>query len=186
MVWDQAFVLSLGVLAFIATIRMLEVLSTLKHLKAIVDIFRKCGKDLFWYGLSFVQIFLGFCGLGLLLFGSQLESYRNLYQCMGTLFIAMIGKSRFSEINETNPVLAKVFFILYVLIVVYFFLTIFLAIIGASIDEVVQQNRTGPDHDLIAYMIKKIKDLFNKPALKIQKQKREKKTTPTPTNNKIT
>ncbi|XP_060565690.1 polycystin-1-like protein 2 [Ruditapes philippinarum] len=181
--WDQGFVLALGVLAFLATIRMLEVLSTLKHLKAIVDIFRKCGKDLFWYGITFVQIFVGFCGLALLLFGSQLESYRNVYQCMGTLYIAMIGKSRFTEINETNPVLAKVFFMLYILIVVYFFLTLFLAILGASIDEVVQQNRTGPDHDLIAYMISKIKHFINKPELSMKKQReRTAKTAPTSAN----
>ena len=171
-VWDQLLVLSLGVLAFLSTIRMLEVLSTLKHLKAVVDIFHKCGKDLFWYGMSFVQIFTGFCILALLLFGSQLESYRNLYQCMGTLFIAMIGKSRFTEINETLPILAKVFFLLYILVVVFFFLTIFLSILGASIDEVVQQNHTMPEYDIITYILQKMKDLFHQPTPMEKKKKR--------------
>ena len=181
-VWDQLLVLDLGVLAFLATIRMLEVLTTLKHLKAIVDIFNKCGKDLFWYGVSFVHIFIGFCALAFLLFGSQLESYRNLYKCAGTLFIAMIGKSRFAEINEAHPVLAKIFFLLYVLVVVYFFLTIFLSILGASIDEVIQQNRSGPDHDIISYVLRKMKDFFHRPALTIKKKRRA-KTTPFPSNS---
>jgi hypothetical protein len=72
---------------------------------------------------------------------------------------------------------------LYILIVVYFFLTLFLAILGASIDEVVQQNRTGPDHDLIAYMISKIKHFINKQELSMKKQReRTAKTTPTSAN----
>ncbi|XP_045163850.2 polycystin-2-like [Mercenaria mercenaria] len=161
--WDQLLVFFLSVLAFLATLRMMEVFSTLNKVRAIVEIFSQCGKDLFWYGLTFAQIFIGFCGFSLLLFGSKLASYRNMYQCMGTLFIAMIGKSKFTEINETQPLLAKFFFMLYVLVVVYFILTIFLSILGASIDQVVQGNRKSSEYDLITFLMQNFKALLFTP-----------------------
>jgi surface polysaccharide O-acyltransferase-like enzyme len=149
-----------------ATLRLLEVFATSKKVSAVVYVFKDCGKDLFWYGMTFLYIFMAFCFLGMLLFGSQLESYKSMYQCMGTLFIAMIGKSKFTEINETQPILAKVFFIFYILTIVFFILTIFLAILGASIDTVVQGDRVDKNEDIIEIMMKRFKLLIAKPSSK--------------------
>ncbi|XP_045163703.2 polycystic kidney disease protein 1-like 2 [Mercenaria mercenaria] len=161
--WDQILLSLLAILVFMATLRILEVFATTKKVGAVVKVFQDCGKDLFWYGMTFLYIFTGFCILGTLLFGSALESYNNMYQCMGTLFIAMIGKSKFTEINETQPVLAKVFFIFYIFTVVFFILTIFLSILGASIDSVVHSTREDTREDIVEIMMKKIKSIFVKP-----------------------
>ncbi|XP_060581115.1 polycystin-2-like [Ruditapes philippinarum] len=164
--WDQILVSLLAILVFMATLRLLEVFATSKKVSAVVYVFKDCGKDLFWYGMTFLYIFMAFCFLGMLLFGSQLESYKSMYQCMGTLFIAMIGKSKFTEINETQPILAKVFFIFYILTIVFFILTIFLAILGASIDTVVQGDRGDKNEDIIEIMMKRFKLLIAKPSSK--------------------
>ncbi|XP_045161835.2 polycystic kidney disease protein 1-like 2 [Mercenaria mercenaria] len=161
--WDQVLVSFLAILVFMATLRILEVFATTKKVGAVVKVFQDCGKDLFWYGITFLYIFMGFCFLGMLLFGSELFSYSTVYQCMGTLFTSMIGKSKFTEINETQPILAKVYFMFYILTVVFFVLTIFLSILGASIDKVVHDIREDTREDIIEIMMNKIKSLFGKP-----------------------
>lgn len=164
--WDQILVAFLGILVFLGTLRVLEVFATSKKISAIVDVFNDCGKDLFWYGMTFLYIFLGFCIFGTLLFGSVLASYMSIYQCMGTLFIAMIGKSRFTEIEDAQPVLAKVFFILYIITVVFFILTMFLSILGASIDTVIHDTRADTKEDLLELLIMQMRSLIKKPAVK--------------------
>lgn len=158
--WDQLLVTILAVLVFMATLRILEVFSTSKKVSAVVKVFQDCGKDLFWYGVTFLHILLGFCFLGVLLFGSQILAYMNIYQCMGTLFIAMIGKSNFVEINESDPVLAKVFFMVYIFTVVFFTLTIFLSILGTSIDRVVHSLHEDKSEDVIELIFRKFMSLF--------------------------
>ncbi|XP_053378970.1 uncharacterized protein LOC123526495 isoform X2 [Mercenaria mercenaria] len=162
--WDQILVSSLAFLLFMATLRMLEVFASSKNVNAIYKVFCECGKDLFWYSMTFLHIFLAFCFLGFLMFGSQLLSYKNIFKSMGTLFVTLAGKSKFAEINEKQPVYAKVFFSFYILTVVFFVLTIFLSLLGISIDNVVHETRQDPREDVIDYVVKYILSLFTKPA----------------------
>ncbi|WAR15130.1 PK1L2-like protein, partial [Mya arenaria] len=155
--WDQILVACLSILVFMATFRILEVFATSKKVSALVKVFQQCGKDLFWYGMAFLHMFLGFCFLGFLLFGSHLMSYMTIFKCLGTLFIAMIGKSKFTEINETQPLLAKIYFIVYIFIIVFFVLSIFLSILGASIDNAVQETKKTKQEDLVELLIRKVK-----------------------------
>ncbi|WAR15128.1 PK1L2-like protein [Mya arenaria] len=161
--WDQILVACLSILVFMATFRMLEIFATSKKVSALVKVFQQCSKDLFWYGMAFLHMFLGFCFLGYLLFGSHLASYMNVFKCLGTLFIAMIGKTKFTEINETQPLLAKFYFIVYIVVIVFFVLSIFLSILGASIDNAVQETKTEKQEDLVELLIRKLKTTFSKP-----------------------
>lgn len=158
--WDQIFISALAVLVFMATLRMLEVFASSKKINAVILVFNECGKDLMWYSFTFLHILLAFCLLGLQLFGSQLTSYKDIYSTMETLFLSLIGKSKFTEIDDKEPVLAKLFLTLYILAVVFFILSIFLSILGASIDSAVHDSRHDPREDLIESVMKIIQALF--------------------------
>lgn len=179
--WDQILVTLLAVLVFMATLRILQVFASTKKVGAAVRVFRECGKDLFWYGMAFLHMLIGFCFFGHLLFGKQLLSYMSILNTMGTLFIALIGKSKYTEIGDTVPVLAEVFFILYILTVVFFVMTIFMSILGASIDNAVQESRHDQREDLLEYMMRLAKGLVVKPGGGHQtgaKRKRKRDTGP--------
>ena len=164
--WDQILVAVLGFLVFLATLRILEVFGTAKKVQAVINIFKKCGRDLVSFAVMFFFIFTGFCFLGHLLFGAQLESYKNLYRTMGSLFVLVFGVTRYGEITETQPVLAKVFFIMFVISVIFFVLTIFMSILGGSIDEAVRESKEEKRQDIIEFMMEKFKNLIMKPSSK--------------------
>ena len=158
--WDEILGVLLAIIVFMSTIRILEVFATSKKAGSIVKVFAKCGNDLFWFGATFVYILLGFAFCGWFLFGPYLLSYMSIYKCLTTLCLSMIGKSTFTEIDETNPILAKIFFTFYIIAVVFFILSIFLSILCASIDNVVG-NKTEETHkDIIEYMMTKFTKIF--------------------------
>ena len=161
--WDLLLVLFLGILLFMATIRILQVFETSKKVNAVIKIFSDCATDLFWFGMMFLFIFIGFCFLGTLLFGSALVAYKNVFQSMGTLFISLIGKSNYTEISAVTPILANIFFIAYILTTVFFILTIFLSILGGSIDSVIHDTRTDNSDDIMHTLMQQFQKIVWRP-----------------------
>ena len=161
--WDQLLVLFLGILVFMATLRLLQVLETSKRVNAVVKVFSDCASSLTWFGIMFIYIFMGFCILGTLLFGSVLTRYKNVFQTMGTLFISLIGKSNYREISLVTPVLANLFFLIYIITTVFFILTIFLSILGGSIDTVIHNTRNDNSEDIIETVMTQFKRMMWRP-----------------------
>ena len=161
--WDLLLVLFLAILVFMATLRLLQVLETSKHLHAVVKVFSDCASSLTWFGIMFLYIFMGFCILGTLLFGSNLTRYKNVFQTMGTLFISLIGKSNYREISLVTPVLANLFFLVYILTTVFFVLTIFLSILGGSIHTVTRGTRNDISDDIIETIMAQLKKMMWRP-----------------------
>ena len=161
--WDQLLVLFLAILVFMATLRLLQVLETSKRVDAVVKVFADCASSLTWFGIMFTYIFIGFCMLGTLLFGSNLPRYKNIFQTMGTLFISLIGKSNYREISSITPVLANFFFLVYILTTVFFILTIFLSILGGSIDAVTHDTRKDNSDDIIEVIMGQFKKMMWRP-----------------------
>jgi hypothetical protein len=76
---------------------------------------------------------------------------------METLFISILGKSRFSEVEETDPVMAKVYFMLFVSGVVYLMMTIFFAILCAAIDEAHKICSNDSGSELVNNILNKLR-----------------------------
>lgn len=171
--WDQLLVLFLGILVFTATIRILQVFETSKRVNAVIKVFSDCAGSLFWFGMMFFHILIGFSFLGSLLFGSVLTTYKNVFRTMGTLFISLIGKSNYTDISLVSPVFANIYFIVFIITTVFFVLTIFLSILGGSIDIVIHETRKDNSDDIIETLMKQFQKLMWRPKknLKTKSQK---------------
>ncbi|KAJ8307755.1 hypothetical protein KUTeg_014695 [Tegillarca granosa] len=134
--WDLLFIVLLGSLNFLATFRLLGILGYDKRIGEVFRVFSHCAYDLFWFAILFFYLFVTYALLGYLLFGQNLNSYSDIIESLSTLFISMIGKSRFTEIEESDPIMSKFYFFTFVIFLVYFMMTMFLAILCDSIDTV--------------------------------------------------
>ncbi|XP_060576637.1 uncharacterized protein LOC132733957 isoform X2 [Ruditapes philippinarum] len=159
--WNTFLVLLIGILVFMATVRMLNILGYNKRIGAVAKVFTKAASDLLWFGLFFSFVFVCYAAFGFLLFGWKLKSYKNVFKTMGTLFISMIGKSRFTEIEETDPVFSKVYFMCFIFFVVYMILTMFLAVLSKAIDQVHEDTKKDKSEEMVDYCIKKLKGLLS-------------------------
>ena len=158
--WDGLLVLLIGTLDFIVTIRLLNILGYNKRISAVARVFTTAASDLLWFGIFFVNIFTCYAVFGYLLFGSKLKSYMNVYATMGTLFISMIGKSRFTEIDDTDPVMSKIYFMIFIFFVVYCILTMFLAVLSKSIENVHSDVKQDKGEEMVEYLLNKFKNLI--------------------------
>ncbi|KAK3599286.1 hypothetical protein CHS0354_028642 [Potamilus streckersoni] len=147
-IWDEAVVLIIGLLIFVATIRFLKIIGFSKRVHALVNVFKYAGEDLISFGAIFVTFLVVYAAFGYLLFGSKLELYRSFHEALSTLFISMIGKSIYTEMNMTDPIMAKIYFMLFVLVIVYTLLTIFLSLLDDSIGKA-NEDIKNDDNEVI-------------------------------------
>jgi hypothetical protein len=74
----------------------------------------------------------------------------------------MIGKSKFTEIKEKDPLMAQLYFFTFILLLVYTLLTMFLAILGESINAVHNMTKRSREEELVEYLLNRFKNLFVK------------------------
>ncbi|KAH3806785.1 hypothetical protein DPMN_135112 [Dreissena polymorpha] len=153
-------VLLLGILCFMATFRLLNVLGYNKRIGTVVRVFRKAASQLIWFGLFFTACFTIYCILGWLLFGAHLEYYKDIYSSLQTMFLSMIGKNRFTEMDNTSPYMAKIYFLIFIGVVVYLVLTMFLALLSEAIDDVHDEAKKDTGDEMVDFVLKKLKRLI--------------------------
>ena len=79
---------------------------------------------------------------------------------MSTLFINMIGMIKFSEIDSSYPVLSKIYFMIFILVMVYMILTMFLSMLSGAIDQVHEETKQAKEDEMVDYAIKKFKSFM--------------------------
>lgn len=176
-IWDFLFNLLLSTLVFMATLRLVGIMGYDKRVGQVIRVFENCARDLFWFGVFFFYVFLCYAALGYLLFGKDIESYSDIFESLGTLFISMIGKSKFTEINEKDPIMAQFYFFTFILLLVYTLLTMFLAILGESINAIHNETKRSREEELVEYLMNKFKNLFVRKSDSGGKQKKQSKLT---------
>ncbi|XP_063447403.1 polycystin-2-like [Mytilus trossulus] len=159
-IWDLLFNSLHATLLSLSTLRLIGILGYDKRVGKIFLVFNNCAKDLFWFGIFILYVFLCYAALGYLLFGKYIESYRDIFESMGTLFISMMGKSKFTEINEKDPIIAQFYFLTFILVIVFTLLTMFMAILGESISAVHTMNKRNKAEELIERLWNKFKNMF--------------------------
>ena len=160
--YDQIFVTFLGVMVFMSTIRCLRILEGNKHVYIVANIFYKLANDLLWLGILLIFVFVAFSILGWLLFGSKIMSYMSIYKSLTTLFLTVIGKSKFGEINESDPILAKIYFTFFVFVVSLLMMSVFLSSLSACIEQV-SEGKTNIDDVFLIAIEKLLNVLKGKP-----------------------
>ncbi|XP_076075848.1 polycystin-2-like [Mytilus galloprovincialis] len=174
-IWDLLFNLLHATLLSFSTLRLVGILGYDKRVGNIFLVFNNCAKDLFWFGICILYVFLCYAALGYLLFGKYIESYRDIFESMGTLFISMMGKSKFTEINEKDPIIAQFYFFTFILVIVFTLLTMFMAILGESISAVHTMNKRIKAEELIDCLWDKIKNMFVRKSEPTKNSKKQRK-----------
>ena len=159
-IWNLIFVVMLGILCFMATLRLLNSLGYNKRIRKTAQVFRNAGKDLLSFSIFFICYYFFYAFFGYLLFGSKLEPYKNIIKTLETLFLSLLGATTFTELEESYPIMAKVYFISFVMFMVYFVMTMFMAILCEAIDEINSEAYVDKDGEVVDFMLAKLKNMF--------------------------
>ncbi|XP_066278837.1 polycystin-2-like [Branchiostoma lanceolatum] len=146
--WDACFKHLLGLVVFINTIsllRMVRFSQTIGKLLALPGIMKE---EL----MSFVAVaavaFMAFISSGFLIFGSEMESYTDLYHTAFALFEMMLGRFFAQDMLDSNPLTGPIFFSTFMIcifiLLMNFLMTIICDAISADVD--VNHDRELADH----------------------------------------
>lgn len=133
--WDMMLSYIMGFLIAVATLKAIKLLKfnrraymvgdTLSHAKGLILSF-------IFMALMFAMAFGHFTVMA---FGNWMFDYKDLLSSLMTIFNFSLGVSDLPGLQETNRVLGPIYFVLFVVVMQFCFLTVFVAILNFGISE---------------------------------------------------
>lgn len=91
--WDEVLNAFLSFLVFLSTIRILRVLNYSRSITHLAGVLSNARRNLLGCFFMFAVIFIAYAGFGYLLFGSDLETYKNMFVSITTIVNSLVGRN---------------------------------------------------------------------------------------------
>jgi hypothetical protein len=127
--YNASFVID-GLAFLLMSIKLFRYVKLNARMNVIVVMFQSGRFILSGYVIIFIVMMLAFGLFAHNLFGRQLTEFSEILLSMRTLFFILFGKFNFERINEVDPVMGPIFFLLFEVIVYFVLLNMFLAIVN--------------------------------------------------------
>ena len=144
-IWDNTFSIIFAILVFVSIIQFLRILGYSKKVTEIISVITNVGRDLYGFLIMFSVMFFTFVGTGYLLFGSSVKEYKSVFSVVGSLTNTFIGVNSLDALIESNPAVARMFYFMYILLVIMTLFTIFAAILNKSISDVKEESAVSEE-----------------------------------------
>jgi len=131
---SQLFVNSFNI--FLSTLKMFKYYEFQDRLNVLTRTIASAWTDLYHFLVMFIVIFFGFGIIGYLLFGTALQSYSTLGNCLQATFELIIGNYDLQSIMRIDLALALLYFYVFVFLVSIVLLNVLLAILMGAYVEV--------------------------------------------------
>ncbi|XP_052832826.1 polycystic kidney disease protein 1-like 2 [Octopus bimaculoides] len=150
-IWNEIISIALAFLIFFAIIRLSCILGVSQTMLQISLILNRCVSHLF--GVSFLLcIYAGiYAMLGYLIFGS-IWSYRSYSSSLISVFLIVLGKTNYTELNDLAPILGKIYFFSVVFFMIFMLLKMFESVLGECIS--MKQNTEMEDYNVMLILSK--------------------------------
>jgi len=134
--WERQFEHVVSVIVFLTWLSLYKFFSDFPSMAVFTKTFSRAGNDLMSFMLVYLVTYLAYAQLGVLIFGNELDGFRNVFHAIYTLFRIILGDFDFSGMQQTNRILGPIYFLTYVFCVFFLLLNMFLAIISDTYSEV--------------------------------------------------
>ncbi|NXX41085.1 PK2L2 protein, partial [Tricholaema leucomelas] len=145
---------TIAVTLFLACIKILKYMNFKKTMVLLSCTLSRSAKGIFGFSIIFFIIFFAYAQLGYLVFGSQVEEFSTLQNCIFTQFRMVLGDFKFETIEAADRILGPFYFITFVFFVFFISLSMFLAIINNAYSAVKAEFEVMPSQEF------QMKDFF--------------------------
>ena len=144
----------LGFALFLVQIQMLQILRLNKTIGILYHTLKSSGQELGHFAVLLAIILFSFDVLCLGLFGSLMEQFRDFKMALVTLVSTMLGRFNFSSWVLAGGLAAKIVFMIYMTLMVYFVVNTFLFILDHSYHSTQEAKELigMEDEKLLTYM----------------------------------
>ncbi len=131
---DQLIINSFNI--FLSTLKIFKYFEFQDRLNVLTRTIATAWTDLYHFLVMFIVIFIGFGIIGYLLFGTALQSYSTIGNCLQATFELVIGNYDLQSIMRIDLTLSLVYFYVFVFLVSIVLLNVLLAILMGAYSEV--------------------------------------------------
>ena len=100
--YDECVNIVIGVIIFLANLKLLRLLRFNRHILFLSTTMRKAGMDLIGFTVTFFIFFLAYGFMGTVLFGQHLQGFRTLLHTLESLYSMLLGKFDFNGIRQAQ------------------------------------------------------------------------------------
>ena len=93
--YDELLTYMLGIILFLATIKLLKLLRFNKHVWILVGTLIYARWEMMYFGITFFIFMFGFANLGNVVFGTGLYGFSSFVRTMESLYSMLLGKFNF-------------------------------------------------------------------------------------------
>ncbi|XP_078573183.1 polycystin-2-like protein 2 [Branchiostoma floridae x Branchiostoma japonicum] len=144
--WFQIYSVLLGLFICCTTLKFLRILRFNSHVYALSTTMKKSFKHVAKFMVTVGIIVTAFTVMATLVFGSKLQGFRNMSLSLQSLLVMMLGSFNFEDLVDGNGILGPLMFFWYQVMMQFFLLSMFMAIIMdiyAQDRQVVNPNHAG-------------------------------------------
>lgn len=121
---------------FLSTLKIFKYFEFQDRLNVLTRTIATAWTDLYHFLVMFIVIFVGFGIIGYLIFGTALQTYSTIGNCLQATFELVIGNYDLQSIMRIDIVLSLVYFYVFVFLVSIVLLNVLLAILMGAYSEV--------------------------------------------------
>ncbi|XP_070581325.1 polycystin-1-like protein 2 [Ptychodera flava] len=151
--WDTIFTWILAITLFIAVLKFLKLLRFNKRMSMLGMTLKNCFRDLLYFSVIWIIVFLAYCQVFYLVFGTSLMDYASMSVTMATQISMMLGRFDYHALNEINRVFSKIFFFFFILCLYWILMNMFLTILNQSIHAVKNDiSRQSNEYEIVEFI----------------------------------
>ncbi|WAQ99880.1 PK1L2-like protein, partial [Mya arenaria] len=158
--WNSVLNYVMAFLVGLVTLKSIKLLQFNKRTFMIFDTLNHTKGMIGSFIMMAVLFTVAYASLGVLAFGTVQHGYREMFTSLMTVFNFALGVSDLPGLQGTNRILGPAFFVSFVFLVQFCFMTIFVAILNFGISEskALFEKRKNK-FELVEYVLSKIKTI---------------------------
>jgi len=125
----------MSVFSFLAILKLFKYMAISQKLGLIGRAIGKGGADLGTFMFVFVILYFAFVFMGYQIFGPDTFGYCTIFKSVTSLFLSSAGVVDYHDLEQSHPIFAPLFWILYVIVVILILLNMFIGIICGAFSE---------------------------------------------------
>jgi len=156
--WNSMLNYVMAFLAGLVTLKSIKLLRFNKRTFMIGDTLSLSKGMILSFIVMAVVFGVAYANFGMLVFGRSQEDYRNMFTSLMTVFNFALGVSDLPGLQATNRTLGPIFFVTFVFVVQFIFMTVFVAILNFGISEskALFEKRKNK-YELVDFVVSKLK-----------------------------
>ncbi|KXJ28705.1 Polycystic kidney disease protein 1-like 2 [Exaiptasia diaphana] len=156
--WATVNTYVIALIVFLTTLKFLYLMRFNRNIVVLYKTVVRASPKLKLLSLEAFVLFASLVSFSYLYFGRYTNGFGSLLLTIQTLLAMMLGKAYFVELSLTDSILGPVFFVVFAVLMVFFLLNIFIAVLMDTYAEVSEEtNLNNKEFEIADFMIQRLK-----------------------------